>query len=214
MSAALDRLAAALADRYRVERELGQGGMATVYLAQLCVLISNRIYSDMNAIRRLRDRTGLTQAQLAEIAGTSQPTIAAYEAGLKSPTLRTMQRLAEAAGLEAVVEFHRPLTREERRSLALHRAVARRLEENPDGVLAQAWRTLARMRAAAPGASQLLREWEVLLSRPMEALLPVLSDRSEWARELRHVTPFAGVLSAAERAQTYHAFAREESRAS
>ena len=29
-----DRLAAALADRYRLERELGAGGMATVYLAE------------------------------------------------------------------------------------------------------------------------------------------------------------------------------------
>ncbi|HEU5050946.1 MAG TPA: protein kinase [Gemmatimonadales bacterium] len=34
MSAGPERLAAALADRYRIERELGQGGMATVYLAQ------------------------------------------------------------------------------------------------------------------------------------------------------------------------------------
>src|ERR1041384_3609968 len=29
-----ERLAAALADRYKIERELGAGGMATVYLAQ------------------------------------------------------------------------------------------------------------------------------------------------------------------------------------
>ena len=34
MSEMPDRLSAALADRYRLERELGQGGMATVYLAQ------------------------------------------------------------------------------------------------------------------------------------------------------------------------------------
>ena len=33
MSQGIDRLSAALADRYRIERELGAGGMATVYLA-------------------------------------------------------------------------------------------------------------------------------------------------------------------------------------
>ncbi|HSR14540.1 MAG TPA: protein kinase [Gemmatimonadales bacterium] len=33
MTAVAERLAQALADRYRIERELGQGGMATVYLA-------------------------------------------------------------------------------------------------------------------------------------------------------------------------------------
>jgi serine/threonine protein kinase len=33
MTESFQRLAAALADRYTIERELGQGGMATVYLA-------------------------------------------------------------------------------------------------------------------------------------------------------------------------------------
>jgi serine/threonine-protein kinase len=34
MADVLERLKAALADRYRIERELSSGGMATVYLAQ------------------------------------------------------------------------------------------------------------------------------------------------------------------------------------
>ena len=34
MTDVLTRLGAALADRYRLERELGQGGMARVYLAE------------------------------------------------------------------------------------------------------------------------------------------------------------------------------------
>ncbi|MEO8193731.1 MAG: protein kinase [Gemmatimonadales bacterium] len=34
MSATAERLAGALSDRYRIEREIGQGGMATVYLAE------------------------------------------------------------------------------------------------------------------------------------------------------------------------------------
>ncbi len=34
MADALDRLKSALADRYAIEREIGAGGMATVYLAR------------------------------------------------------------------------------------------------------------------------------------------------------------------------------------
>ncbi len=155
---------------------------------------------------------GLTQAALASAAGTSQPTIAAYEAGRKSPTLRTVERLAGAAGLEMTVAFHRPLTREERRSLVLHRAIAGHLEADPEAVLLQARRVLSLMRDRHPEAAPLLREWAVVLDRPVSDLIGVLTDPSPRARELRQVTPFAGVLSAAERAEVYGAFAGEGER--
>jgi len=161
----------------------------------------------MNPVRTLRRRAALTQAALAQAAGTSQPTIAAYEAGDRSPTLRTLEQLAAAAGLEATVEFVPPLTREDRRSLVLHQAIADRLAKEPDRVLAKARRTLARMRAASPTAAPLLLEWSVLLERPLPALLPVLTDPRPWARELRHVTLFAGVLTARERAAAYRTVA-------
>jgi transcriptional regulator with XRE-family HTH domain len=166
----------------------------------------------MNTIRLLRDLGDLTQAELAEAAGTSQPTIAAYEAGRKSPTLRTLRRLAEAAGLEATIGFHRPMTREERRSLHLHRAIARRLERSPERVMARALGTLSLMREKHPEAEQLFREWEVILSRPVSELARALTDPSPWSRELRQVTPFAGVLTAEERTKVYRSFREGDSR--
>ncbi len=166
----------------------------------------------MNPVRALRAQADVTQAVLAEAGGTSQSAVAAYEAGRKSPTVGTVQRLASAVGLDATIEYYPPLTREERRSLALHRAIASRLAATPEPVLAQARRCLARMRARAGATSQLLREWEVLLDRPAPALLALLTDPDPWARDLRHVTPFAGVLTAAERAEVYRAFAHDGGR--
>ncbi|HSW29682.1 MAG TPA: hypothetical protein VLH75_09410 [Longimicrobiales bacterium] len=104
------------------------------------------------------------------------------------------------------------MTREERRSLHLHRAIAERLRADPAGVVETARHALDRMRAGASSSSQPLREWDVLLDRPAEALIELLTDPSPWARELRHVTPFAGVLTGAERAEAYRTFAEEERR--
>jgi transcriptional regulator with XRE-family HTH domain len=167
----------------------------------------------MNVIRQLRRQAGVSQKRLAELAKTSQPTIAAYEAGRKAPSLRTLRRLARALGLEAWTFFVPPMTREDRRSLALHEAIAQRLLEEPRGVLARARRTLALTRRRHPGAAAPFREWDRILRLSPPDIVEVLRDPRPRARELRQVTPFAGILSAAERARVYRAFETSEGRA-
>jgi transcriptional regulator with XRE-family HTH domain len=49
-------------------------------------------------LRTARARTGLSQAELARRAGTSQPVISAYEHGRRDPSTRTLRRLIAAAG--------------------------------------------------------------------------------------------------------------------
>ncbi len=58
-------------------------------------------------IKEARARAGLTQAQLAQAAGTSQPTLAAYESGAKSPSVRTLDRIVRAAGATLHVTVRR-----------------------------------------------------------------------------------------------------------
>ena len=49
-------------------------------------------------LRIARQRRGLSQAELAARAGTSQPVISAYERGRRDPTTGTLRRLVAAAG--------------------------------------------------------------------------------------------------------------------
>jgi transcriptional regulator with XRE-family HTH domain len=56
-------------------------------------------------IRAARLRAGLTQAALAERAGTSQATLSAYESGRKEPSVRTLGRILDAAGARLTVEL-------------------------------------------------------------------------------------------------------------
>lgn len=54
-------------------------------------------------VARLRMLRGLTQAQLAEMIGTRQPSIARLENGSSAPSLSFLNRIAEA--LNAKIEF-------------------------------------------------------------------------------------------------------------
>ena len=51
-------------------------------------------------LTRARKRAGLTQAELARRAGTSQPVISAYEHGRRDPSIETLRRLVRATGAE------------------------------------------------------------------------------------------------------------------
>lgn len=52
-----------------------------------------------------RARAGLTQTEVAERMGTSQSMVARLESGKRPPSLRTVQRYAQAVGARAVVRI-------------------------------------------------------------------------------------------------------------
>ena len=55
-------------------------------------------------LREARIEAGLTQADVAERASTSQPAVAAYESGSRTPVLATLARLLAACGREIVLD--------------------------------------------------------------------------------------------------------------
>lgn len=59
-----------------------------------------------------RDRHGLTQAELAELCGTTQSAVARLERGTRPPRLDTLLRIANALDCELDVRL-RPRTRME-----------------------------------------------------------------------------------------------------
>ena len=55
-------------------------------------------------LEQVRVGSGLTQEELARRAGTSRPTLSAYEHGRKSPTVTTFVRLLAQAGWDLAVQ--------------------------------------------------------------------------------------------------------------
>jgi transcriptional regulator with XRE-family HTH domain len=54
-------------------------------------------------IRDARQAAGITQVELADKAGTTQPAVAAYESGVRAPSLATLERLLDACEYDVEV---------------------------------------------------------------------------------------------------------------
>lgn len=116
-------------------------------------------------------------------------------------------RRLRRADIEAIL---RPdLTRDQLKALWLHRAVAGRLVQDPDTVLAKAATNLERLRRVHPDgmAAMWLDRWRKVLSAGVEAVLDVLTSRAPEAIELRQNSPFAGALPEEQRRAVLAAFA-------
>src|SRR5246500_2512758 len=58
-----------------------------------------------SAVIDVRNRAGLTQAELARKMGTTQPVVARLESGGSRPSMRTLERLADATGSRLLISF-------------------------------------------------------------------------------------------------------------
>jgi excisionase family DNA binding protein len=101
------------------------------------------------------------------------------------------------------------LTRDQERSLWLHRALLTDLMADPTAVLARARDNATRLLAQHPAGmtSRWLTEWLRVLDGGVDEVAEVLTSRDATAVELRQNSPFAGVLSQETRSRVLDAFA-------
>jgi len=94
----------------------------------------------------------------------------------------------------------------EARSLALHCLIARKIAADPR-LLDVARRNLAAWAARyGDRPPRALAEWRTVLARPWPEIAALITDPGERAARLRQSSPFAGVLTDAERQSVYEAF--------
>lgn len=102
-------------------------------------------------------------------------------------------------------------TRDQERSLSLHRAVLAELVEDPEEVLARARGNLLRLQAQHPSRSMTARwlaQWQKVLDAGVDAVADVLTSQGSAALELRQDSHFAGAISEEVRSRVLSSFVR------
>jgi hypothetical protein len=99
------------------------------------------------------------------------------------------------------LEQHGHLKAEEL-SMRLFIAIAHKIHENPEPILANARKFIDEWRKTHPGsggATYYLNRWESLLNGSIKDLISFMVSPSQDARDMRQAPPFVGVLSNRER---------------
>lgn len=165
-------------------------------------------------LRHCRERARMSQKALADAAGTSQPTVAAYESGRVTPSVPTLLRLLKACGFTIKITPNTDTprwTRVEEKSLAVHQRIAAQLLKDPERTILKARSNLDQLRKADRGHSaRWLDEWDDLLDRPTDEIVTAMLARTQDAIDLRQMTPFAGVITDAERSEALQSVNRTD----
>jgi len=152
-------------------------------------------------LTNLRRTSGLSGRELARRAGTAHSALIDYAKGRHDPGFSTLERIALAAGCDLIVEVRPRLSGPEIRTLEMHRAIAAKIEGDPEGVRECARHNLEVLRVADTlgNTEPYLDAWENLINGSVARLISVMTSTDQAARDLRQASPFAGVLSDEER---------------
>ena len=140
--------------------------------------------SASSMIRTARQAKQLSQRALAQLGGTSGPTVAAYEAGTKDPRASTLLRLLAAAAVDVQLVDRRPAADRFRDLLAA--AIAEKIAADPV-LLEQA----AAVMEGGVWRSDYAEQWRALIAAGPEAVVGVLTSMHPETLPLKMDSPFA-----------------------
>jgi hypothetical protein len=193
--------------RSHLERELG--GSVSRSLAARLIGVSHtglQKWIDAGDVPVVVTPSGRPEVPIGALVDLYEATSAARDSGRRrlhvmEPGIVVSRARAEALDPTALVSGAEdgptdPHDRAERRNRAYHAALARRLrKETVRKALHQLWRWSEEGNIDPRYAE----EWEGVLRRPLPEIKKVLTEDSQWARDLRQNSPFAGALSEPER---------------
>lgn len=164
-------------------------------------------------IREARMRHAVGVRELARRCGVAPGTVQAWERAEERDAVQvsTLQRALRAMGEEPVIST-RPSPapeahfdrKEQRLGLELHRKVAGKLIDDPEGILHDAANRSTRLRSSVHGplAQGWVDEWQSLIkSENIGALVKIMVGGSQRDIDMRQVSPFDGLLTRAERVE-------------